>query len=57
MCPACLATLAICIVGIGSGGGVAAFVAAKFRGDPEENAKDSFQNPTQEEESCPQEMP
>lgn len=33
MCPACLATLAMIVVGASSTGGLAAFVVNKFRSD------------------------
>lgn len=55
MCPACLAALAMVVVGVGSTGGVAALVASKFRSEPKENVEetDLLRSANQEEGSCP----
>ena len=55
MCPACLATLAMMVVGASSTGGLAALVVSKFRDDTSAKVNVAFSkiegNQTKEKES------
>ena len=53
MCPACLETLALLIVGVGSAGGMATLIASKFHPRANDAAEDLLNTQKQEEGPCP----